>query len=54
MLLKDLWAGFDSNLPSEWESWLRHRRPEPPSEQEIMQVSQKKSFLKELSNKIGY
>merc|ERR1712059_164411 len=33
----DLWAGFDSELPSEWESWLRHRRPDAPSEQEVMQ-----------------
>ena len=35
---QDSWAGFDSNLPSEWESWLRHRRPEPPTELEIIQV----------------
>merc|ERR1719151_57190 len=30
-------AGFDTNLPSEWESWLRHRRPEPPTEKEVFQ-----------------
>merc|ERR1712107_463102 len=30
-------AGFDTNLPSEWESWLRHRRPEPPTEKEVLQ-----------------
>merc|ERR1712055_1007383 len=34
---RDEWAGFDTNLPSEWESWLRHRRADPPSENEIMQ-----------------
>merc|ERR1712142_196226 len=33
----DLAAGFDAELPAEWESWLRHRRAEPPSEKEVMQ-----------------
>merc|ERR1719343_394467 len=31
------WAGFDAELPSEWESWLRHRRAEPPTDKEVMQ-----------------
>jgi len=33
---KDLWAGFDSNLPAEWESWLRFRRTEPPTDDEVL------------------
>ena len=36
---KDLWAGFDSNLPAEWESWLRFRRTEPPTDDEVLKVS---------------
>eukprot|EP00088_Acartia_fossae_P043939 TRINITY_DN4651_c0_g1_i1.p1 TRINITY_DN4651_c0_g1~~TRINITY_DN4651_c0_g1_i1.p1 ORF type:complete len:185 (+),score=46.09 TRINITY_DN4651_c0_g1_i1:45-599(+) len=36
-LNKEVWAGFDSDLPSEWESWLRFRRTEPPSDDEVMQ-----------------
>ena len=32
----DTWAGFDAELPSEWESWLRHRRADPPAEREVM------------------
>ena len=32
------WGGFDAELPAEWESWLRHRRPEPPTEKEVLQV----------------
>lgn len=31
----DLYAGFDAKMPSEWESWLRHRRDEPPTEDQI-------------------
>ena len=27
--------GFDSEIPSEWESWLRHRRDAPPSDEQI-------------------
>jgi len=34
----DTTAGFDTNIPSEWESWLRHRRADPPSEKEVHQV----------------
>lgn len=26
---------FDQELPAEWESWLRHRRKEPPTPEEI-------------------
>merc|ERR1712013_710153 len=33
---RDRVAGFDAELPSEWESWLRHRRAEPPTEHEVM------------------
>ena len=31
------WGGFDAELPAEWESWLRHRRAEPPTEREVLQ-----------------
>lgn len=27
--------GFDSKLPAEWESWLRHRRDDSPSKEEV-------------------
>lgn len=27
---------FQQELPAEWESWLRHRRKEPPSDEEVM------------------
>ena len=33
----DTVAGFDAELPSEWESWLRHRRADPPTEKQVMQ-----------------
>lgn len=36
MLHKDAWGGFDSDLPAEWESWLRFRRTQPPSEDEVL------------------
>jgi len=36
IIAKDLWAGFDSNLPAEWESWLRFRRTEPPTDDEVL------------------
>ncbi|KAI5706380.1 hypothetical protein M8J75_007584 [Diaphorina citri] len=26
---------FDQNLPAEWEAWLRGRRKDPPTEEEI-------------------
>ena len=29
--------GFDNQVPSEWESWLRFRREVPPTDQEVMQ-----------------
>ena len=35
--MREEWAGFDSNLPSEWESWLRHRRADAPTEKEVLQ-----------------
>jgi len=28
--------GFDTDLPAEWESWLRFRRDVPPTEEEVM------------------
>lgn len=29
--------GFDSEIPSEWESWLRFRRDAPPTEEMVLQ-----------------
>ena len=29
--------GFDAQIPSEWESWLRFRRDEPPTAQQVLQ-----------------
>ena len=37
IVARDTWAGFDAELPSEWESWLRHRRADPPTEREVIQ-----------------
>lgn len=28
--------GFDAELPAEWESWLRGRRGQPPTDEEVM------------------
>ena len=30
-------VGFDAEIPSEWESWLRHRRDDPPTEKQVLQ-----------------
>ena len=30
-------AGFDAEIPSEWESWLRHRRDDPPTIHQLIQ-----------------
>ncbi|XP_012283464.1 NADH dehydrogenase [ubiquinone] 1 alpha subcomplex assembly factor 2 [Orussus abietinus] len=27
---------FDQEIPAEWEAWLRHRRAEPPTEEEVL------------------
>ena len=32
----DWTAGFDAKMPAEWESWLRHRREDPPSDEVVM------------------
>jgi len=29
-------SNFDSQMPAEWESWLRGRRDVPPTEEELM------------------
>jgi len=29
-------AGFDAKLPAEWESWLRYRRDDSPSDHEVI------------------
>ncbi len=34
---RDSAGGFDAKMPSEWESWLRHRREQPPSEETVLQ-----------------
>ncbi|XP_026477117.1 NADH dehydrogenase [ubiquinone] 1 alpha subcomplex assembly factor 2 [Ctenocephalides felis] len=42
---------FDQELPAEWEAWLRNRRTEPPTEEEInhnlkiIEMKQKNSKL---------
>lgn len=28
--------GFDNQMPAEWESWLRGRRKDPPTEEEVL------------------
>jgi NADH:ubiquinone oxidoreductase subunit len=28
-------GGFDAEMPSEWESWLRHRRLDPPTVDQV-------------------
>ena len=30
-------VGFDNEIPSEWDSWLRFRRDEPPTQQQVLQ-----------------
>ncbi|XP_043265860.1 NADH dehydrogenase [ubiquinone] 1 alpha subcomplex assembly factor 2 [Colletes gigas] len=30
-------AGFDQEIPAEWESWLRYRRMNPPTKEELEQ-----------------
>ena len=35
ILGREKFAGFDSEVPAEWESWLRHRRNEPPTEEQV-------------------
>jgi len=32
---KDITGGFDAEMPSEWESWLRHRREDPPTNEQV-------------------
>lgn len=32
----DRYAGFDAKVPAEWDSWLRMRRDEPPSPDQVM------------------
>jgi len=32
----DRYGGFDAKLPAEWDSWLRMRRDEPPTPEQIM------------------
>lgn len=29
-------AGFDNEIPAEWEAWLRGRRSQPPTETEVL------------------
>jgi len=30
-------AGFDAQIPAEWESWLRMRRDDPPTDEQVLQ-----------------
>jgi len=34
---QNLWGGFDAKMPAEWESWLRQRRDDPPTDEQVMQ-----------------
>jgi NADH dehydrogenase [ubiquinone] 1 alpha subcomplex assembly factor 2 len=29
-------TNFEQDLPCEWESWLRHRRADPPTNEEVI------------------
>ena len=31
----DIAGGFDAKLPAEWESWLRMRRDDPPTFEQV-------------------
>lgn len=48
---------FDHEMPSEWESWLRGRRRDPPSEEEVMRnyaiMQIKKKNAREIDGKGG-
>lgn len=42
---------FDQEVPAEWEAWLRHRRKEPPTQQELeanykLQLTKKENAAK--------
>ena len=39
------YAGFDAEIPSEWEAWLRHRRDEPPTDEQVQSDSIIKTML---------
>lgn len=47
-------GGFDAEIPSEWESWLRHRRDAPPTNDMILQsyalADMKKVHAKEIQS----
>lgn len=48
---------FDQEMPAEWEAWLRGRRNEPPSEEEVMRnvaiMEMKKKNAIEVEKKAG-
>lgn len=48
---------FDQEMPAEWESWLRGRRTDPPSEEELMKnlaiMEMKKKNAVEVEAKAG-
>nr|XP_033324765.1 NADH dehydrogenase [ubiquinone] 1 alpha subcomplex assembly factor 2 [Megalopta genalis]XP_033324766.1 NADH dehydrogenase [ubiquinone] 1 alpha subcomplex assembly factor 2 [Megalopta genalis] len=48
---------FDQEMPAEWEAWLRHRRVEPPTSEEIernyMIAMSKKEKAAEIEAKFG-
>ncbi|XP_077300647.1 NADH dehydrogenase [ubiquinone] 1 alpha subcomplex assembly factor 2-like [Arctopsyche grandis] len=50
-------SGFDNYKPAEWESWLRHRRSEPPTDEEIQKnlaiMEMKKTNAALLDKKFG-
>lgn len=48
---------FDAKLPSEWESWLRYRRNDPPTKEEILEnlklMEVKRTKAAEINKKFG-
>ena len=48
---------FDQEMPAEWESWLRFRRNEPPTEEELLRnlsiMETKKKNAIEVEKKAG-
>lgn len=48
---------FEQEIPAEWEAWLRYRRKEPPSEEEVLKnlaiMQMKKRNAIEIEKKSG-
>lgn len=44
--------GHDREMPAEWESWLRFRRDEPPTERQVLQSYALADLKKVLNNEV--